>query len=88
MTNSGYIMVDATGLDVSDTEAQTVGGLYSRLEAALATGKMIMLCGMVNGDATVSPTPCACTLGAAATITLSGFAATVTDADEVTPVAG
>lgn len=82
----GYVIVDATGLDVSDTEVQTIPGLYKELEAAIATNKPIMLIGMVNGDADVSPTYVSATMGAGATITLSGFAAVVTDDDEVTPV--
>lgn len=83
---SGYIMVAADGLDVSDTEVQTIPGLYSRLTKALDTGKTIMLTGLKNGDADISPVYVAATLGAGATITLSGFAAVVTDDDEVTPV--
>lgn len=82
----GYIMVEANGLDVSDTEVQTIPGFYSRLTKALDTGKAIMLTGLMNGDAEVSPVYVAATLGAGATITLSGFAAVVTDDDEVTPV--
>ena len=81
----GYIMVEANGLDVSDTEVQTIPGLYSRLTKALDTGKVIMLTGLMNGDAEVSPVYVAATMGAGATITLSGFAAVVTDGDEVTP---
>ena len=83
---SGYIMVAADGLDVSDTEVQTIPGFYSRLEAAISTGKAIMLTGLMNGDAEVSPVYVAAPMGAGATITLSGFAAVVTDDDEVTPV--
>lgn len=82
----GYIMVEANGLDVSDTEVQTIPGLYSRLEAAISTGKAIMLTGLMNEDVEVSPVYVAATLGARATITLSGFAAVVTDDDEVIPV--
>lgn len=82
---SGYIMVAADGLDISDTEVQTIPGIYSRLEAAISTGKAIMLTGLMNGDAEVSPVYVAATMGAGATITLSGFAAVVTDDDEVTP---
>lgn len=83
----GYIMVEANGLDVSNTNVQTISGLYSRLTKALATGKAIMLTGLMNGDAEVSPVYVAATLGTGATITLSGFAAVVTDDDKVTPVA-
>lgn len=83
----GYIMVETNGLDLSVTETQTIPGLYSRLTKALATGKAIMLTGLMNGDAEVSPIYVTATLGAGATITLSGIAAVVTDDDEVTPVA-
>lgn len=86
MYKGGYILVDATGLDVSDSEKQTVDGLYERLERALETGKQIILTGMVNGDAAVFPTPASCTMGAGATITTSGFSALVSDDDSVTPV--
>ena len=82
----GYVMVEANGLDVSDTKVQTIPGLYSRLTSALSTGKAIMLTGLMNGDAEVSPVYVSATLGAGATITLSGFAAVVSDNDEVTPV--
>lgn len=83
---SGYIMVDATGLDVSDTEAQTVDGLYDRLVAALATGKEVLLTGVVNDDAEYSPTSITCAMGdAGVTIVMPGFTAVVADDDEVTP---
>lgn len=82
----GYIMVEANGLDVSDTEVQTIPGLYSRLTKALDTGKAIMLTGLKNGDADISPVYVTAARGAGATITLSGFAAAVTDDDKVTPV--
>jgi len=82
----GYIMVEVNGLDLSDTEAQTIPGLYSRLIKALDTGKAIMLTGIKNGDAVVSPIYVTATLGAGATIVLSGIAAIVTDDDKVTHV--
>lgn len=86
MVNHGYIFVDATGLDVSDSEVQNIPGLYSKLERAIETGKPIFITGMTNGDAPVSPASVACTLGAAATITMSGFTASVDSDDDVTPV--
>lgn len=82
----GYIMVDATGLDVSDTQAQTVTGLHGRLTAALATGKQVLLTGMVNSNALYSPVPIACLPGTAITIAMPGFTATVASTDVVTPV--
>lgn len=87
MYNSGIIYVDAAGLDVSKSEAQTVSGLYDKLEDAISSGKLIVLCNMVNNEAPVSPAAVTCTMGAGATITMSDFSAIVTDDDEVTPVA-
>lgn len=82
----GYIMVDATGLDVSATEAQTVDGLYDKLDAALSTGKEIILTGAVNDDVKFSPTPITCMASTGISIAMPGFSATVADDDSVTPV--
>ena len=83
----GYIMVDATGLDISDTEAQTVTGLYDKAVAALGTGKEIIFTGMDNNGAELSPTPVICTTGVSGvTINMTGFLAVVASNDTVTPV--
>lgn len=85
--NGGYIMVDATGLDVSVTDdSQTVTGLYDRLEEAITTGKPVMLCGAVNGDSPVSPAFVTVSEGAGASFTLGTFTAVVASDDSVTPV--
>lgn len=86
MVNHGYVFVDATGLDVSDSKAQNIPGLHSKLERAIETGKPIFITGMTNGNASVSPVSAACTMGAAVTITMSGFTASVDSDDDVTPV--
>lgn len=85
MANSGYIMVDATGLDVSNGEAQTVPGLYQKLIDARATGKAVMIVGAVNGDAEISPAFVTVTEGAGETFTLGSFTAVVASDDSVTP---
>lgn len=41
--NGGYILVDAAGLDLSDSTSQTVTGLYAKLIAAMKTGKPILV---------------------------------------------
>ena len=86
--NPGYIMVDATGLDVSQAEAQTVDGLYEQLETAMTTGKAILLCGVKNGDSEVTPSFVTVTEGAGVGFTIGSFTALVTDDDQVTPVGG
>lgn len=82
----GYIMVEANGLDLSNKEAQTIPGIYSRLTKALETGKAIMLTGLMYGDAEISPGYDSATLGAGAAITLAGVERVVTVDDKVTPV--
>ena len=53
---SGYIMVDSGGLDLYDTSGQDIPGLYSRLAAAKATGKQVIMCNCVrNGNIDVTP---------------------------------
>lgn len=86
--NSGYIMVDVTGLDVSDSEAQTIPGIYERLEKAMATKKPICIFGATNNEGEISPAFVTVTEGAGVGFTLGSFAALITSDDEVTPVAG
>lgn len=81
----GYVIVDATGLDVSSTSAKTITGIYNRLLSAISTGKPIMLTGMVKGSAAVSPAYVSATIGTGGVITLTGFDATVASNDRVTP---
>ena len=47
--NGGYIMVDCTGFDLSDTTEQTITGLYNRTLDAMKTGKAIQ-CMNTNWD--------------------------------------
>lgn len=44
MTNSGYVLVDCTGLDLSDSTEQDIPGIYDRAKAALETGKPCYAC--------------------------------------------
>ena len=46
-------MVDFTGLDLSDPG--TISGIYTRTKEALATGKPIVISGIVNGDQAFTP---------------------------------
>lgn len=86
MSNPGYVMVDATGLDVSQSETQTVDGLYEKLETAMGTGKAILLTGVVNGESEVTPSFVTVTEGAGVGFTIGSFTALVTSDDEVSPV--
>lgn len=56
--NGGYCMVDCTGLDLTDSNEQTITGLYARMKAALKTGKPLVAYGCVwgtNSDAPLTP---------------------------------
>lgn len=83
--NGGYIMVDVAGLDVSQGK-QTLPGIYSKLEAAVATGKPIMLVGAKKNDGEISPSFVTVTEGAGMSFTIGAFTAVVADDDSVTPI--
>jgi len=87
MNNTGYVLVDSTGLDISESSAQTVDGLYAKLKTAHDIGKMVILTNVKNGENPVSPFPAMLEEGVGITITLGDFSAVVTTDDEVTPVA-
>ena len=46
MVNSGYVMVDCTGVDLNDLG--TVTGLYDKVKNAISTGKVIVLTNIKN----------------------------------------
>lgn len=86
--NSGYIMVDITGLDVSGSEAQTITGIYERFEKAVATKKPICVFGANNDGDEISPAFIVVTAGTGFGFTLGSFTAVVTSDDKVTPAEG
>lgn len=52
----GYVLVDCKGLDLLAESTQTITGLYAKIKAAKATGKMIIAENMIWGDdGTISP---------------------------------
>lgn len=55
MVKGGYALIDCTGLDLG--KLGTVTGLYSQLDAAIKSGKFILLANVVNGDTSFSPIP-------------------------------
>ena len=46
----GYVLVDCKGLDLTSESTQTITGLYAKVKAAMATGKMIIAENMIWGD--------------------------------------
>lgn len=53
---NGYINIDCKGLNLLAQEAQTIDGLYSEIQAAIATGKPMYATNLVWGDVSaISP---------------------------------
>lgn len=57
MKNGGYILVDAQGLDLSDTDPQDIPGIWDEAVRAMGTGKPIIAENTIYGDAPLSPVP-------------------------------
>ena len=52
----GYVLVDCKGLDLTSESTQTITGLYAKIKAGMATGKLIIAENMIWGDdGTISP---------------------------------
>ena len=55
--NGGYVMINATGLDLSESDPQEIAGSWDQAQKALALEKPMVFCGAAYGDAPVSPVP-------------------------------
>ena len=53
MANSGYVMLDFTGVDLSNLGE--VEGIYAATKAAIETQKPIVISGVVNGTQAFTP---------------------------------
>ena len=55
---AGYVLVNASGLDLKSENTQTIAGLYNKCKAAMETGKMIIAENIIWGDdGIISPIP-------------------------------
>ena len=62
--NGGYINIDASGLDVTKTEKQTIKGIYKKLLDAKKADKPIFLYNAVSGTfGKISPIGIYCLFG-------------------------
>lgn len=52
---SGIAVVDITGFDYSDSDSQTITGLYSQCVTAYNSGKVVLIKGWDNNGAIMSP---------------------------------
>lgn len=56
--NPGYTLIDCTGVDLTETEQQTVTGIYEKVALAYAAGKPVFAGGMAYGDlGVITPVP-------------------------------
>lgn len=77
---AGYTMLDLSGLDLHVETAQTIDGVGAKLTAAEALNTPIIVYGVVNNGAPVSPAPVIAT----GTTVLLGMATLTFDGDAVT----
>lgn len=57
--NSGYVLIDAGGLDLSSSDPQTIAGAWTMVQDAVATGKPIVAYNMVYGEGNpLTPVQC------------------------------
>jgi hypothetical protein len=55
---AGYVLVNASGLDLTSESTQTIAGLYNKCKSAMETGKMIIAENIIWGDdGIISPIP-------------------------------
>ena len=83
--NSGYVLLDLTGLDLAGASSQTIDGITGRTARAISTGKQVIAAGIVNGTDTISPVSVAASVTTnGTTLTAAGIALTVGAEDAVT----
>lgn len=56
MVNTGYVLIDASGVDLN-TASKTVTGMYEKSKAALDTGKVCYLTNVVDATVKLSNIP-------------------------------
>lgn len=79
---SGYVMVNCNGIDLNDLGE--VPGLYNKVKDAIASGKPIILCGIVNDDQSFSPISAFGGIESTTSVFLSFFPVTLhIDSDDV-----
>ena len=55
MLRGGYILVDATGIDLASAESQSVTGIWVKARNAAYSGKPIVAEGLIYGSYPVTP---------------------------------
>lgn len=90
MINSGYVLLDGGGLDLSLTTAQTIAGIWERTVSAVNTGKPVWLYNTVyseNSEYTPIPVYIRFTSTTEILANAAGIVLTITSANTVTVTA-
>lgn len=58
MTSAIYTEIDLTGIDLNESDPQSLPGITKKLSAAITTGAPILLTGVVSGTTPISPMFC------------------------------
>ena len=86
--NSGYILVDAGGLELNDSTTQSITGFYKRASAALKSGKPVYVYNCLMNDGPTTPVSVVAWQEDAHTIIATGHVLRVVieDDDDVTVI--
>lgn len=88
----GYVNIDASGLDISKTEKQSINGIYEKILDAKKADKPIFLYNVVNGNSgKLSPIAVFCNFtsdGETITCNFSSLQIIVNKIDDVTIIRG
>lgn len=90
MINSGYVLLDGGGLDLSLTTAQTISGIWDRTVSAINTGKPVWMYNTVyseNSEYTPIPVYVRFTSTTEITANAAGIVLTITSSNTVTVTA-
>lgn len=83
----GYVLVNATGVDLNKASA-TVNGIYAKFINAIGTGKLIIVQNVVNDDLALSPVPLFAVVDSGAVeFSIGGYAVSISNEDAVTVTA-
>lgn len=58
MMKGGYAMINCKGLELTETDPQSIDGVWEIAKKAMASGKPIIAYNCVYNDAPVSPVEC------------------------------
>lgn len=84
VVNTGYILLDGSGIDIA-TQSASIPGIYNATLAAMDTSKVIYLTNITNNGSRYSPMPVYGIInGESIVLTVTGKTLTITTSDAVT----